>query len=121
MNIHRIIYCDLFVDDAEGNSVSQPRGLGAGGNVQTHFSRLDFLYFSGEDPTGGYIRLNNSFDINAQLQTRELYWHHSTYKMMLCNDIGGLRKLGQTSHGKNLHKPYVYVLVPQIMKILMRH
>ena len=42
------------VDDAEGNSVSQPRSSGAGGSVQTRFSRIDFPHFSGEDPTGIY-------------------------------------------------------------------
>ena len=37
------------VNDAEGNSVSQPRSSGAGGSVQTHFSWIDFPHFSGED------------------------------------------------------------------------
>lgn len=51
----------MFVDDVEGNSVSQPRGSGAGGSVQTHFSRLDFLHFSGEDPTEWIYKVEQLF------------------------------------------------------------
>ena len=49
------------IDDAEGNSVSQPRSSGAGGSVQTCFSRIDFPHFNGEDPTGWIYKAKKFF------------------------------------------------------------
>ena len=49
------------IDDAEGNSVSQPRSSGVGGSVQTFFSQIDFPHFSGEDPTGWIYKAEKFF------------------------------------------------------------
>ena len=49
------------IDDAERNSVSQPRSSGVGGSVQTCFSWIDFPHFSGEDPTGWIYKAEKFF------------------------------------------------------------
>jgi len=49
------------VDDAEGNSVSQPRSSGAGGSVQTRFSQIDFPHFSSEDPMRWIYKVEKFF------------------------------------------------------------
>lgn len=61
------------VDDAEGNLVSQPGGSGVGGHVQTLFRGSIFRISVLKIQQGGYIRLRNSFGVNAQLQMNELY------------------------------------------------